>query len=365
MIEGAIRTGGVKGLSGELPGHVHYGTEGPPGGHYIPEVNQTGEKTAVITFTASKPDMPAVVPVEIELPVGPRGEKGADGNVAFDDLTEAQKEMLRGPAGPAGERGEVGPAGPAGEKGETGDTGKTGPAGPQGERGATGPTGLQGSPGQPGRDGIDGVDGVTPHIGSNGNWFIGNTDTGKPSRGADGQAGQPGKDGAAGQPGKDGQDYVLTPADKEEIAELAAELVDVPDSGGSTVSSEWVLVADVTTEGDDLREIKIDKDSDGNSFEFREIVAFFNGTTLKKDIFFSVTSSDSNRPNVKQDNGTMPVVFYANELFLMCGDNVNFARLAQKYEHHNEKISQVRITSKWWASEFFTSGTTLKLYGRK
>lgn len=188
MIEGAIRTGGVKGLSGELPGHVHYGTEGPPGGHYIPEVNQTGEKTAVITFTASKTDMPAVAPVEIELPAGPRGEKGADGNVAFDDLTEAQREMLRGPEGPAG---------------------------------------TQGSPGQPGRDGIDGVDGVTPHIGSNGNWFIGNTDTGKPSRGAEGQAGQP---------GKDGQDYVLTPADKTEIANMAAGLVEVPEvSGGGYV----------------------------------------------------------------------------------------------------------------------------------
>ena len=32
--------------------------------------------------------------------------------------------------------------------------------------------------------GPKGADGVTPHIGDNGNWFIGNTDTGKPSRGA-------------------------------------------------------------------------------------------------------------------------------------------------------------------------------------
>lgn len=168
-----------------------------------------------------------------------------------------------------------------------------------------------------------------------------------------------------GEKGDPGDDYVLTSDDKTDIAEMVAELVDVPGSGGSTVSSEWVLVADVTTEGDDLREIKIDKDSDGNSFEFREIVAFFNGTTLNKELYFSVTSSDGNRPVVKQAVGTMPVVFYANELFLMCGDNTNFARLAQKYEHHNEKISQVRITSKWWSSEFFTSGTTLKLYGRK
>lgn len=33
---------------------------------------------------------------------------------------------------------------------------------------------------------IKGSDGITPHIGDNGNWFIGDTDTGKPSRGEDG-----------------------------------------------------------------------------------------------------------------------------------------------------------------------------------
>lgn len=33
-----------------------------------------------------------------------------------------------------------------------------------------------------------GENGVTPHIGENGNWYIGNTDTGKPSRGADGKS---------------------------------------------------------------------------------------------------------------------------------------------------------------------------------
>lgn len=34
-------------------------------------------------------------------------------------------------------------------------------------------------------NGEDGKDGITPHIGANGNWFIGDTDTGMPSRGAD------------------------------------------------------------------------------------------------------------------------------------------------------------------------------------
>lgn len=37
--------------------------------------------------------------------------------------------------------------------------------------------------GQNGKDGTNGQDGLTPSIGENGNWFIGDTDTGKPSRG--------------------------------------------------------------------------------------------------------------------------------------------------------------------------------------
>lgn len=54
-------------------------------------------------------------------------------------------------------------------------------------------------------------DGITPHIGDNGNWFIGDTDTGMPSRGEDGKdgaVGAPGKDGQDGSPGEDGADGV-------------------------------------------------------------------------------------------------------------------------------------------------------------
>lgn len=53
-----------------------------------------------------------------------------------------------------------------------------------------------------GADGAAGADGVTPHIGDNGNWYLGTTDTGKPSRGEKGDTGPSGKDGAKGDPGK-------------------------------------------------------------------------------------------------------------------------------------------------------------------
>lgn len=67
--------------------------------------------------------------------------------------------------------------------------------------------GADGTPGAAGAPGADGKDGITPTIGENGNWYLGSTDTGKPSRGADGTpglAGAPGKDGAPGASGKDG-----------------------------------------------------------------------------------------------------------------------------------------------------------------
>ena len=57
---------------------------------------------------------------------------------------------------------------------------------------------LQGAKGDKGAPGENGADGVTPTIGANGNWFLGTTDTGKPSRGQTGSKGDPGADGAQG-----------------------------------------------------------------------------------------------------------------------------------------------------------------------
>ena len=82
----------------------------------------------------------------------------------------------------------------------------TGPAGADGQAGKDGIDGAPGEPGKDGKDGQDGADGITPHIGDNGNWYIGDTDTGKPSRGETGPAGQDGADGQDGVPGKDGSD---------------------------------------------------------------------------------------------------------------------------------------------------------------
>lgn len=117
----------------------------------------------------------------------------------------------------------------------------------KGEKGDTGPAGADGKPG------ADGKDGITPTIGSNGNWYLGTTDTGKPSRGeqgpagadgTDGKDGAPGKDGADGAPGKDGAGLDVTGASVGQIVKIAAvddagkptawEAVDIPTGGNVT-----------------------------------------------------------------------------------------------------------------------------------
>lgn len=55
-----------------------------------------------------------------------------------------------------------------------------------------GPKGEPGTDGKDGEPGPAGKDGVTPTIGENGNWYLGEEDTGKPSRGEAGQDGNPG-----------------------------------------------------------------------------------------------------------------------------------------------------------------------------
>lgn len=61
-------------------------------------------------------------------PVGPQGPKGDDGFIKFEELTDEQKEELRGP------QGIQGPIGPTGAKGEQGIQG---PIGPKGDDGTT------------------------------------------------------------------------------------------------------------------------------------------------------------------------------------------------------------------------------------
>lgn len=154
-----------------------------------------------------------------------------------------------------------------------------------------GKDGRDGTDGAPGRDGVDGqpgkdgTDGITPTIGDNGNWFLGATDTGKPSRGATGDTGPTGPQGIQGEQGaagpqgpagKDGAGMDITGATVGQIAKISAvdengkptAWVPVDMSGGSLPEEFELVFEDEITE--DLSSYKRDVDQDGNPFALSE-----------------------------------------------------------------------------------------------
>lgn len=84
--------------------------------------------------------------------------------------------------------------------------------------------------------------------------------------GAKGDKGDPGEPGEPGAPGKDGnpgEDYVLTEADKAEIAEMASQMVDVPQGGGG--EAEWTLLKSETL-AEDVTSLFIKSETPVNEF---------------------------------------------------------------------------------------------------
>lgn len=159
-------------------------------------------------------------------------------------------------------RGKDGAPGRDGVDGRDGIDGKDGAVGPQGPQGPSGKDGytpvkdvdyFDGLPGQNGKDGTPGKDGVNGKDGKDGTSVTvlsvkeSNTDGGSNivtfsdgktltikngSKGTDGKNGTNGTDGKDGKDGVDGKDYILTEADKTEIANLVlANFTDVSEVG--------------------------------------------------------------------------------------------------------------------------------------
>lgn len=173
-------------------------------------------------------------PVEVDL----------TGYVTEEDMAAALEtiELTPGPQGPIGETG------PAGKDGRDGYTPVKGV---DYFDGAPGKDGKDGTNGKDGKDGTNGKDGYTPIKGVD--YFDGEPGPeGKPGEpGMTGETGPAGPQGPEGPAGKDGKDYVLTDADKQEIAgmvevsggdvdltnyytkeEIDALLADLPSGGG-------------------------------------------------------------------------------------------------------------------------------------
>lgn len=90
--------------------------------------------------------------------------------------------------------GGIGPQGSKGDKGDKGDTGETGPQGPKGDKGDKGDTGSQGIQGPVGPRGEQGIQGIQ---------------------------------GEKGDKGDKGDTYTLTNADKQAIASLVVQMIDM------------------------------------------------------------------------------------------------------------------------------------------
>ena len=166
--------------------------------------------------------------------VGTDGRDGVDGKNGADGLTPA-----------IGENG----------KWWIGDT-DTGvkAAASDGRDGADGKDGVDGKDGANGKDGTDGAQGapgLTPSIGGNGNWWLGNTDTGvraagttgatgaAGATGATGATGAAGRNGTDGKDGKDGKDGVgIREVSLNDSGELIVALTDGTETNLGKITGE-------------------------------------------------------------------------------------------------------------------------------
>ncbi len=200
-----------------------------------------------------------------------KGEDEAGGNVYTVLLTDGTSYDITAPKGAKGDKGDKGDTGSPGAKGDKGDTG---------------------SPG---------ADGVTPTIGDNGNWYIGSTDTGKPSRGA---AGTQGAKGDKGDPGATGATPNIQIGEVTTLnagADATASITGTTEnpllnlgipkgadgSGGSGGGEMWETIKVLTLE-DAANTVTINQDSSGNAIALAKVRVLIEGSaTSAQDLFLN------------------------------------------------------------------------------
>lgn len=244
-----------------------------------------------------------------------KGKDEDGGNVYTVLLTDGTSYEITAPKGAAGADGKDGANGKDGSPGKDGTDGTsvtvasvtesvedggdnvitfsdgTSVTVKNGSKGSTGAKGDKGDTGSPGSDG------TTPYIGDNGNWFIGSTDTGKPSRGAAGAPGAKGDKGAtgpqgpAGAPGKDGAGMDITGATVGQIAKITAvdasgvptawSPVDMPTGGGGET---WEKLYDGTIQiQQETMAIEVDMPRHDSAKEFQIYLHFAKNVAQEWD----------------------------------------------------------------------------------
>lgn len=193
------------------------GKDGQDG--YSPTVTVTQTATgATIMATDKTGTTTATVRNGAEGAQGAPGTPGADGHSPIVTASKSGKVTtikVDGKAiatindGTDGTNGKDGSPGAAGQDGYSPEasvskSGTTTTITIKDKSGTTTASVKDGANGKDGAAGSPGADGITPTIGANGNWYLGETDTGKPSRGATGAKGDKGDPGATGPQGEAG-----------------------------------------------------------------------------------------------------------------------------------------------------------------
>ena len=115
---------------------------------------------------------------------------------------------------------------------------------------------IKGEPGTPGKNGEPGKNGITPHIGENNHWYIGETDTGVTAQGADGYTPQKGVDYTDGADGKSAYQYAqeggYTGTEAEFAQKLANELQLDTSLKDNTKAAPAGIVGDISRNLEDL-----------------------------------------------------------------------------------------------------------------
>ena len=172
--------------------------------------------------------------------------------------------------------GPMGPAGPQGPKGDKGDRGEPGPRGLTGLTGATGPKGDKGDKGDKGATGAVGPQGPA------------------------GPKGDKGDTGATGPAGANGKDYVLTEADKQEIAGM----VEVP--GGVGAAIDDTTPSSTTTYSSQKIESELTALNEANATQDTEIAKKANDAELAKVAKSGSYNDLTNKPTIPTVPSTLP-----------------------------------------------------------
>ena len=159
---------------------------------------------------------------------------------------------------------------------------------------------LDGENGIPGQDGADGL---TPTIGNNGNWYLGETDTGKPSRGIQGETGAP---GSAGQDGispiasvtKSGNMATITITDKNgtTTATVSDGTNGVDGQPGRDGYRQYTAGDNITIENDVIS-ADVDLSDYYNKEDVDELISGIGGGFNENNIYSGTTTNPFNFDN--------------------------------------------------------------------